>query len=155
MRSVLGHLLAAKTKIDDVVIDQLIRPSILDSSLPISEDIHILYWVYPYEKTMIMRDFGMPAVRGELGILGFFNMIKFYPIAFLITHQLPEYENLLSLHQFNKFSPNEKASIHINLRSVKNSTWPEECQRLENYLILGPVAEDSVCAVPKDKKIKI
>ncbi|MEB3122594.1 MAG: hypothetical protein VKL41_15405 [Snowella sp.] len=35
LRSILGHLLAAKTETDQVVIDSLIRPSILDESLPI------------------------------------------------------------------------------------------------------------------------
>ncbi|RAM47956.1 MAG: hypothetical protein C6Y22_30525 [Hapalosiphonaceae cyanobacterium JJU2] len=155
MRSVLGHLLAAKTETDEVVIDNLIRPCILDPSLPIHDDIDIFYWVYPYEKTIILRDFGMPAVRGNLQRSGFFNMIKFYPIAFLITHQLKSYEKLLSLHQFNKLIPSDKANIQINLRSVKSSTWPEECLGTENFLALGRSANDSVYAVPKAKKIKI
>jgi len=155
MRSVLGHLLAAKTETDEVVIDNLIRPCILDSSLPIHDDIHIYYWVYPYEKTIIMRDFGMLAVRGSLQTGGFFNMIKFYPTAFLITHKLPSYEGLPSLHQFNNLSPGNKANIQINLRSVKSSTWPEECRGMENLLVVGRAANDSVYAVPKAKKIKI
>lgn len=70
MRSVLGHLLAAKTQTDEVVIDTLIRPCILDNSLPIPNDVHIFYWVYPYEKISILRDFGMPAVRGNFHVPG-------------------------------------------------------------------------------------
>jgi hypothetical protein len=155
MRSVLGHLLAAKTETDEVVIDNLIRPCILDPSLPIHDDIHIFYWVYPYEKTIILRDFGMPAIRSNFQRGGFFNMIKFYPIAFLITHQLNSYEGLLSLHQFNKLTPSDKANIPINLRSIKSSTWPEECLGTENFLFLGRAANDSVYAVPKAQKIKI
>lgn len=154
MRSVLGHLIAAKTETDQVAVDQLIRPCILNSSLPIPDDIHIFYWVYPYEKTVILRDFGMPAIRGRLGTSGFFNLIKFYPIAFLIAHQLSSYERLSSLHQFDKLSPSTKANIQINLRSVKSSTWPEECLGLENYLLVGRAANDSVYAVSKAKKTK-
>jgi len=67
------HLLAAKTETDEVIIDKLIRPCILDPSLPIHDDIHIFYWIYPYEKTIIFRDFGMPAVRGQFNKPGFFN----------------------------------------------------------------------------------
>ena len=155
MRSVLGHLLAAKTETDEVVIDNLIRPCILEPSLPVPDDIHLLYWVYPYEKTIILRDFVMPAVRGHLQTSGFFNMIKFYPIAFLITHQLNSYEGLLSLHRFNKLTPSDKANIPINLRSIKSSTWPEECPGTENFLFLSRSANDSVYAVPKAQKIKI
>ncbi len=58
MRSVLGHILAAKTQTDEVVVDTLIRPSIFDGSLPIHNDIHIFYWVYPYERISILRDLG-------------------------------------------------------------------------------------------------
>ncbi len=153
MRSVLGHILAAKTQTDEVVIDQLIRPCVLDPLLPIHEDIHIFYWVYPYEKTAIMRDFGMPAVRGKFDLPGFFNMIKFYPIAFLITHKLPDYEYLDSLSKFNKISPDDKASISIRLNPIKKSSWPEECD-MGNFLMLGRTANDSVYAVPKSKKVK-
>ncbi|OUL28478.1 hypothetical protein BV378_07300 [Nostoc sp. RF31YmG] len=153
MRSVLGHLLAAKTETDEVIIDNLIRPFLLDSTLPIHDDIHILYWVYPYEKIIILRDFGMPSVRGSLQQSGFFNMMKFYPIAFLITHKLKSYEGLLSLHQFNTLPPSDKANIKINLRSVKSSTWPEECLGTENFLVVGRAANDSVYAVPKIRRI--
>ncbi len=62
MRSVLGHLLAAKTETDKVVVDELIRPCILDPSSPIHDDIHIFYWVYSDETTIILRDFGMPSL---------------------------------------------------------------------------------------------
>ncbi len=97
----------------------------------------------------------MPSVRGRHQKCGFFNMIKFYPIVFLIAHQLPCYEQLPSLHKFNKLSPNAKANIQINLRLVKSFTWPEECPGLENFLLVGKAADDSVYAVPKAKKTKI
>jgi hypothetical protein len=153
IRSILGHILAAKTQTDNVVIDQLIRTCILDDSLPIHDDIHVFYWVYPYEKTVILRDFGMPAVRGRFDVPGFFNMIKFYPIAFLATHRLPEYENLDSLSQFNKLSPNDKANIPIRLSPLRNATWPEQCD-MENFLMVGRAANDSVYAVSKSKTVK-
>ena len=154
IRSVLGHFLAAKTENDEVVIDQIIRPFILDPLLPIHEDIHVFYWIYPYEKTVIMRDFGMPAVRGRFDLPGFFNMIKFYPIAFLITHKLPNYEYLDSLSKFNKISPNEKGTIPIRLKPIRNSSWPEECDD-GNIVAFGRTANDSVYAVPKTEKLKI
>ena len=154
MRSVLGHLLAAKTETDEVVIDGLIRPCVVDPSMPIHDDIHILYWVYPYEETVILRDFYMPAVRGRFVDFGFFNLLKFYPIAFLVTHQLPSYEGLSSLHQFNQLARDEKRNIQINLRSTKQSRFPEDSSD-NNFLALGRTERDSVHSVPKSKKVKV
>jgi hypothetical protein len=96
----------------------------------------------------------MPAVRSNLHTFGMFNMIKFYPIAFLITHQLPKYEGLLSLHQFNQLPPGDKAKLQINLRPIRSSTFPEECSGNENYLAFGRTANDSVLALPRQKKGK-
>ena len=152
MKSVLGHLLAAKTQTDKVVIDQLTRECILNSKLPIPPDIHIFYWIYPYETTIILRDFAMPAKRGVLNTTGSFNMIKFYPIAFLITYKLSQYENLLNLDRFNRLSPQDEADIELRLNPVRKMTWPEECKGLENYLMLGKAAEDSVFSTPKLNK---
>jgi hypothetical protein len=97
----------------------------------------------------------MPAIRGKLNTFGYFNMIKFYPIAFLITHKLPTYERLSSLHKFNNISVNDKACVTINLRDVRSSTWPEECLGTENFLMIGRAANDSVHSVPRIKRIKI
>lgn len=153
MRSVLGHLLAAKTETDEVVLDALIRPCVIDPSLPIHDDIYIFYWVYPYEETVILRDFCMPSVRGKLQNIGFFNLIKFYPLAFLVTHQLSSYEGLSSLYQFNQLLPSEKRNIQINLRSTRHSRFPEECSE-NNFLALGRTAKDSVYSLPQLKKGK-
>lgn len=153
MRCILGHLLAAKTHTDEVVIDGLIRPSVIDPSMPIHDDIHILYWVYPYDETVILRDFCMPAVRGRFQDFGFFNLIKFYPLAFLVTHQLVSYEGLSSLHQFNHLLPNENKNVQINLRSTRHSRFPEECSD-DNFLLLGRTARDAVHSVPKPKSKK-
>jgi hypothetical protein len=155
LRSVLGHLLAAKTETDEIVIDSLIRPSILNETVPIHDDIHVFYWIYPYEKTIILRDFLMPAIRGMLDTKGHFNMIKFYPIAFLITYQLPTYEGLSSLHKFNSIPVNDKACVTINLQAAKSSTWPEECLETEHFLLFGRAIKDSVYSVPRIQRIKV
>jgi hypothetical protein len=154
MRSILGHLLAAKTETDSVIIDDIIRPSILNPEMPIHDDLHIFYWIYPYEQTVILRDFAMPAIRGVFTTSGFFNMIKFYPLAFLITHQLSSYENLLGFHQFNNISPNHKALLKIDLELLRKDKFPEDCQGDDNFLLLGRTANDSVYSLPKYKKFK-
>jgi len=92
-------------------------------------------------------------IRGRFRDYGFFNLIKFYPLAFLITHQLPNYEGLSSLHQFNQLLPGEKRNVQINLRSMRHSRFPEECSD-KNLLVFARTARDSVHSVPKAKKRK-
>ncbi|MBD2490209.1 hypothetical protein [Aulosira sp. FACHB-615] len=148
MRSVLGHLLAAKTETDEVVIDNLIRPCIKDKSLPVPDDISIFYWIYPYEETVICRDFVVPIARDKFNEFGFFNLVKFYPLAFLVTYKLHSYEGLQSLHKFNKLPPSGKANVQINLRPVRQSKFPEAY----NLRALGRTANDSVYSIPKKQK---
>lgn len=155
MRSILGHLLAAKTETDEVVDDTLIRPCVLDSSLPIPEEINVFYWIYPYEEIVIFRDFIMPSIRGDLKTIGHFNMIKFYPVAFLIVHQLKSYEGLDSLHHFNKLPFDQKSSISIKLNPIRSSTWPEECVGMENFLAFGRSGNDAISSIPHIKQIKV
>jgi hypothetical protein len=62
----------------------------------IPAEIHIFYWVYPYDCTIIIRDFGMPAVRGNFSDIGFFQTIKSFPVAYLVSDK-PRYENLPEL----------------------------------------------------------
>jgi hypothetical protein len=95
----------------------------------------------------------MPAIRGRFQDVGFFNLIKFYPLAFLVTHQLASYEGLSSLHQFNQLLPSKKSNIQINLRSTKQSRFPEECSD-GNLLAGGRAARDSVYSVPKPQSKK-
>ncbi|PHV61913.1 hypothetical protein [Cyanobacterium aponinum] len=150
IRSVLGHLLAAKTITDKSIIDSLIRPCILDESIPIDKNIHVFYWIYPYDKIIILRDVGMPSIRNKLtSEICIFSIIKFFPIAFLVTYQLDKYENLQNLYQFNNLSIKDKANLQINLKNIKKATWPEECIGFENFLLIGQSFDDSVYSVPR------
>lgn len=153
IRSVLGHLLAAKTESDEVVMDSLIRPCLLDQSVPVPESIHLLYWVYPYERTTILRDFAMPARRGDLSKFGVYSLLKFYPIAFLMSHELNEYEGLDSLSAFNSLDPQADATVRIQLRPSRRASWPEECSK-DNFLMIGRAAESSVISEPRATRRK-
>jgi hypothetical protein len=160
MRSVLGHILAAKSETDDVPFDALVRPCVKDPSVTIPDNIHIFYWLYPYERTIILRDFCMPSerkslfqLRNSVGDFGFFNLLKFYPLAFLVTDNLSSYERLSSLHCFNEISPKETRNILINLNPIQPVTFPEECDDT-NFIMAGRSLRDSVFSVVKPTKSK-
>lgn len=152
MKSVLGHLLAAKTQTDDVVIDAAIRPCLQDFSIPIPDNIHIFYWIYPYTNTRILRDFVMPAKRGNFKSYGFFNMIKFYPIAFLISDNLSVYEGLPNLDTYRNLLPEQKAEVLLPLDFIPNEDWPERVDET-NIIAGGRAMNDGIIAQPKTNKL--
>ena len=150
IRAVLGHLLAAKNEIDNSDFDKKVREFIFDESKSIPDDVNIFYWVFPYNVTVIVRDFVMPAKRGKFNQLGFFNLLKYSPVAYLIADK-KEYEGLQSLNEYRNSKSSEVRSIPIRLDFKKPWTWPESPDP-DNFMIMGKGFEDTVYAKPREKK---
>ncbi len=149
IKGVLGHLLAAKHEYDESLFDQQVRSFILDETSQIPEEIKVFFWIYPYNCTIVMRDFGMPAVRGKLDKMGFFQTLKYFPVAFLAT-DLQSYEGLDELTRFRILEISDEVEIPINLRRVKHQYWPEMVDD-GNILFGGQAAANSIAANPKRK----
>lgn len=150
IRTIIGHLLAAKIDIGESEIDKLMRSFVFDYNLIIPRDINIFYWIFPYENTIILRDFAMPAIRNNFREIGIFSVLKYFPIAFLLT-DLSEYEGLPSLTSYRNLRADEFAKITINLKNIRNPEWPENVTR-GNFIIGGADFKSSVFATPRKKK---
>ena len=150
IRAVLGHLLASKAEIDEVVIDKIIREFFFEENAPIPDSINMFYWVYPYQNITIMRDFVMPAVRGNFGSLGFFSILKYYPIAYLMC-DLKKYENLNEMTKFRSLSTEDTALVTIDLSVIHHPLWPEVADK-GNFIMGGASLDSSVHATPRIKK---
>ena len=151
IRAILGHLLAAKAQIDNVVLDNEIRGFFFDENTPNPSSIHVFYWIYPYSSIVILRDIVMPAVRGRFDESGFFNIIKYFPIAYLVT-DLQSYEGLMELTVFRDMKTNEYADILIPLNSFKHPQWPEIVDP-GNMVVGGTGLQSSILATPKRRKV--
>ena len=114
IRAIMGHLLAAKAEIDDVLFDKKMREIVLDENAFIPEDIKVFYWIYPYRDIVLIRDIVMPAVRGKFNKNGFFNILKYFPIAYILT-DLYHYEGLDELTIYRHLRPDETTRIKIDL----------------------------------------
>jgi len=150
MRAILAHFLAAKADIDKVKTDEQIRNFIFNENANITDEINVFYWVYPYANTVIIRDIAMPAVRGKLiGKCGFFNIFKYFPIAYLVC-DLKEYESLNELTLYRNSNPQDIIDIPINLKDVRGPEWPESVAD-GNIIMVGQSMKSSVFAIPKNK----
>jgi hypothetical protein len=149
IRALLGHLLAAKAEFDHVIFDERVRGFIFDETKQVPPDIHVFYWVYPYEKTLIMRDVLMPAVRGRFQNWGFFHILKYFPIAYLVT-DVTRYEGLDEITVHRRLAPSDDADIPIKLTRINSADWPERVDE-GNVLFGGQSFAQALSARPRKK----
>jgi hypothetical protein len=148
IRAILGHLLAAKGVIDDVVVDQKIREFLFDDQAQLPEEIKIFYWIYPYKEIVIVRDVVMPAVRGDFSRNGFFSgILKYFPIAYLVCN-LEQYEGLDELTIYHDLKFEDTVEISIRLTDVKHPAWPEMPDD-GNFMAGGLTLNSSIYARPR------
>lgn len=151
IKGILGHLIAAKVEYDDVVLDTQVRAFILDENSLVPDNIHIFYWVYPYDRTVILRDFAMPSVRGKFEKFGVFHTLKYFPIAYLVSDN-KKYEGLSELTKYKNVHVDDEIEVQIDLKRVEHHYWPEIVDS-GNILLGGESARNALTAVPKKRKV--
>lgn len=145
MRSILGHLLAAKVETDEIVIDENIRSFILDDAMPIPETVNVYYWFYPYPNVRIARDFVRFFSNEQCG---FNSVIKFPPVGFLVT-DLSNIRGLESLNKFKTSRSDYKTKLTLMLRPFNREGWPEEVGDDNPFIAGGKSFCNSLIAKPK------
>jgi hypothetical protein len=149
-RAILGHMVAAKAHIDDTVPDREIRSFFFEEDAPIPDSIHVFYWMYPYTSIVIIRDIAMPAIRGRFGASGTFSILKYFPVAYLVT-DIQAYEGLTELTSFRHLKSSEFADIPIPLQKVKHPEWPEMVD--DHNMVAGGISlQSSIYATPRRTK---
>jgi hypothetical protein len=151
-RAVLGHLLAGKLTIDDSKTDKLIRSFLFDDSKPIPDDIHIFYWIYPYDYQLVLRDFAILKVIHQNKIIARCDLLKFFPVAYLVTDR-SQFDGLPSLTDYRQLNPNEVVEIPVPLNKVRKSDWPEKVDE-QTVLFMGQAGFESISAKPRSLKLK-
>lgn len=120
-RSVCGHLLAAKLEIKDTTIDKSLRDFVFNESKKVPDKLKVFYWLYPYKNTIIIRDAAMPKVRGNFNEFGMFSLLKYFPIAFMIT-DCDKYEGLSELTSYCYGDIDDEVQVPIDLTTPLKDT---------------------------------
>ena len=89
----------------------------------------------------------MPSIRGKFKEFSFFHLLKYFPIAYLVSDS-KSYENLPDLTKYCNKNIDLETDIHINLEKVKDYNWPEIVDN-GNVFFGGKSIESSVIAKPK------
>jgi len=151
IKSVIGHILAAKKELDAAKFDTTYREFVLDEKSPIPDNLNLFYWIYPYENTIIMRDFVMPIKRdGDLKNTAFFQLLKFFPLAFLLT-EVENYQGLSSLTTNKSITMESKIDIPFNFNIQHDQFWPATVGK-NDILVMSKETLNSVFITNKKTK---
>lgn len=153
LRALFGHLLAAKSEFEETESDKAMREFVLNPCANLPPNLNVFYWVYPYPCFVIIQDVMMLAIRGKFNNTAVFSILKYFPIAYLIT-DLAVYENLPSLSFYCPRDLDEEIRIPINLSSVRAVNWPETVDDGNIIGGGGSSRHSSIVAIPKGTKIQ-
>lgn len=146
-RAVVGHL--AALRIDGYLKGphtEELRDWLLDLSAPLPNFLRIHYWLHPFPLTVLTRDSVLHRLSARSPL--YFWLMKFFPIAFLVTwdaessYSFPE---LRSLDRFRSCAPEDVQGIPVDLKSSYFEHWPETPDD-ESFTLFG---EGAVVVSPR------
>ena len=146
LRSLLGHLLAAKAEVEHTKPDEAMRRFVLNPRAALPLELNVFYWIYPYPEVHVLRDVVMPSRYASLATPGIFSMLKYFPVAYLVTN-LKEYESLHSLSLHCPVDIDAEVRLPLPLTGLRPPDWPDDGNNI--VAGAGTAAHSSVSAFPK------
>jgi hypothetical protein len=150
IKSLFGHLLAAKGDYEDSLIDIEMRKFLLDDNLWLPT-FNIFYWFHPYPNIEVMRDLAICKIGSDMDP-DIFSMLKMYPISFYITKE-NTFTHLKNLKDYCSSNIDEYFDIPVNIstKGLTVSDWPTLVD--DNTLLLaGQSINSSVVSIPRALK---
>ena len=140
-RSAIGHLLAnGLNRHREGKVDAQLTDFVLDRESAFPADLRMYYWLYPDNRQIVIHGAGTVALGCGVGI-PFFKLIKFYPIAFLIT--LGDVHDrdfrFPGLHQALEAGVDADHRFEFDLTSIPHVRWPEH-PRTDDAILYTPGA---------------
>lgn len=155
-RSVVGHLLAAKTEYDEhTEVDLALRQFFLTDKITPPEDMSLLYYVYPHPEIVIARDYVIGNLKDSENELpkGLISSIYSYPVAFILCNDETSC-GLKDLFSYCSEDINAIAKICIDLSSykhedgaIRNPSWPVNLSKDRHgasFVIGGKYMDESI-----------
>jgi len=146
IKSVFGHMLAAKGENENTVPDTKMKGYLLGNE-DIS-DLKVHYWFYPYVVNQVIRDVLIHKIQNRQN--AFVSILKLFPIAFLVTNSDMFMGTVPVLNDYSKTSNGENAIVKLDLSLVYDYQWPIISDE-DTILAGGQSINSAVMAVPRLK----
>ncbi|MCR4345817.1 MAG: hypothetical protein NUV55_01230 [Sulfuricaulis sp.] len=140
MRSVLGHISAQGVdRYKKGPNTEPLRDYILDPSAPLPAAINIYYWIYPFQRQVLVRDCALSDLKvGQPVVIW---LMKFFPVTFMVTWNEPAgyafRVPILSTHR--TLGINGEVELPIPLRPIVHEFWPQAPTQY-SFLLYGQEA---------------
>lgn len=124
LKSLFGHLLAAKGNFENTLIDQEMRRFLLDKH-EYKTSLKVFCWFHPYPSIEVARDISL--VDFNSGDNSTLSILKMYPVGFYVT--LENCRDTNGLHEITKnttINVEGYSTMKINIDSarIKEPNWP-------------------------------
>ncbi|MDM8313609.1 hypothetical protein [Clostridium cadaveris] len=152
IKSLFGHLLAAKGDYEESLIDIKMRGYVLNKDM-LLPPLNVFYWFYPFPNIDIVRDLAIAKLDNKESF-DIFSMIKMYPVAFIITEN-DKFYNFKNLKDYciDDAECYVDIPLDISRKNLINSDWPIIVD--DNTIFLaGKSIDSSVTSSPRKIKIK-
>lgn len=120
IKSLLAHLLSAKTGFCDMATDKIIRDFILNRENVLSKNIRIFVWFFPYNITIIKNDL----FQIKDGIRVHYSILKSYPLAYAVSFDNKVLCNTTEITSYNTNNDEHEAEIKMYLHTF-TPLYPE------------------------------
>lgn len=149
IRGLLGHLLAAKLRPDECVVDQRIREFLADHTNSLDPDLHLYCWLYPYPQITVLRDFATKLFTGRSRETAFCSVMKFPPISVLLT-DAKYFHGLPDLADSSHFGIDDPGRVHFRFDNLRPADWPEGTDH-SGFILMGAAGTGSLHSTPRKK----
>lgn len=127
VRSIVGHLLAAREDFNNKKLENDLRSFLLDESFLPPKDFKLLYYTYPYNTVMIIRDvvpvkIGNPEYKVPNSLLSCLNT---FPLAFILVNKCDDTCGLYDMFSLCTNNIDDVVDIKIDLLSYLFSNHKE------------------------------
>jgi len=109
---------------------------VLDADAKLPDDINIFYWMYPHSCSITIRDFMLFTPRGTFNKPAFFQTLKYFPVAYLIS-EIAEYDGLNTISKYRNCGLDDEVEIPIKLTRMEDPYWPEQPDDDDNNVFFG------------------
>lgn len=128
LRSIAGHALAMNGAGKPVgPMNEALAEFFLNPSQPLHRAVDCFYWTYPYNDHVLVQSAVVAHIFGSGGGGVFFKLLKFYPLAFMLTWQRNDemHRHFQNLADFRNAGLNTELDVAIDTTRPPPQMWPE------------------------------
>jgi len=152
MRSVVGHMCAIGVdRFDKGDATEPVKRYMQDRLVQLPDTLRLFWWAFPFAEQVHMKDAGMFRLRKGAAELTTYWLLKFYPLAFLLTFNAPgktPFDQAPEMSLYRSVKRETIVDLEVTLNPVLPPQWAEV--PMGDWFVIS--GADSLSASPPPKR---